>query len=143
MDAKAVLVAVGPLVVVHEAPAEVAADGDAFGDGAVELGEVVAEVHDTVSVVDVAVGGEDVGRRGAVLGDVDLLDVPELGGRAWGSSREPRGRPGARSSSCAGRRRVAGRREIGRLSVGADVERGVDVEADEIEGEPIAFMSAG
>ena len=78
VDAEAVGVAVGPFVVVEQAPEEVAADGDAFGDAAVEVGEVVAEVHDAVGVVDVAVGGEDVGGGGSVFGDVDLFDVPEF-----------------------------------------------------------------
>ena len=57
--------------------------GTPSADGAVELGEVVAEVHDAVGVVDVAVGGEDVGGGGSVFGDVDLFDVPELGDELW------------------------------------------------------------
>ena len=48
VDAEAVGIAVGPFVVVHEAPAEVALDGNALADSAVELSEVVAEVHDAV-----------------------------------------------------------------------------------------------
>jgi hypothetical protein len=57
VDAETIGVAVGPLVVVHEGPAEVAFDGDAFRDSAMKLGDVVAEIHDAVGVVDVAVGG--------------------------------------------------------------------------------------
>src|ERR1700750_133251 len=79
MDAEAIGVTIGPLIVIHEAPAEVAFDGYAFGDAAMKLRQIVAEVHDAVGVVDVAVGGEDVGGGGSVLGDVDLFDSPDLG----------------------------------------------------------------
>src|SRR5579875_3189930 len=79
-DAEALFVAIGPLVVVEEAPKEVALDGNAFGDGALELGEVIAEVHDAVGVVDVTVRGDDVGGGAAVFGDVDRLGMPELVG---------------------------------------------------------------
>src|SRR6266702_5194504 len=83
MDAEAIGVAVSPLVVVHERPAEVALDRDTFGDGAVQMGEVVAEIHDAVGVVDVTIGGEDVRGGASVFGDVDFFDVPELGGVSW------------------------------------------------------------
>ena len=77
-DAEALAVAVGPLVVVEEAPAEIALDGDAFGDGAVELGEIVAQEHGAVGVEDGAVGGELVVGRGAVFGDEDGLRMPDV-----------------------------------------------------------------
>ena len=144
VDAEAVGVAVGPLVVVHQAPAEVAANGNAFGDAAMKLGEVVAEIHDAVGVVDVAIGSEDVGGGGSVLGDVDLFDVPELGGELWATSRGPRDRRGARGSSCAGRR--LGRMDDGEAGggvVGADVGGGVDVEADEVDGAADGFHVGG
>jgi hypothetical protein len=41
--------------------------------------EIVAQEHDAVGVVDDAVGGAHVGRGAAVLGDVDVLHVPDLG----------------------------------------------------------------
>ena len=91
-DAEAFAVAVSPLEVVKEGPEEVALDGDAFRDGALELGEVVAKEHDAVGVVDVAIGGDLVGGGAAVFRDVDLLDVPDVVRRAWGPSRGLPGR---------------------------------------------------
>src|ERR1035438_7101061 len=69
----------GPFEVVEEAPEEVAVNGDALGDAALHLREVVAEVHDAIAVEDTAVGTEDVGGGAAVFGDVDFFDAPNLG----------------------------------------------------------------
>src|SRR3954468_22044038 len=51
VKAESVPVAVGPLEVVHQAPEEVALHGHAVGHGALELTEIVSQVHNTVSVV--------------------------------------------------------------------------------------------
>lgn len=60
VEAEALGVSVVPLEVVEQAPTEVALDGVALGDGAMKLGEVIAQVHDAVGVVDVAVGRKDI-----------------------------------------------------------------------------------
>src|SRR3712207_6294918 len=60
-----------PLEVVLRAPVEVAVDGDSFGGGPVQLPEAGAQEHHPVGVVDVAVVGDNVGGRAAVLGDED------------------------------------------------------------------------
>src|ERR1044072_4020861 len=77
-EAEAVGVTVGPLEVVHQAPEEVAADGDALGRRAAQLREVAAQVRDAVGVVDLAVRRGLVRRGAAVLGDVNLRPTPEL-----------------------------------------------------------------
>src|ERR1035441_593934 len=77
-DSEALVISVGPLVVIQQAPDEVAFDGDALRDGTVELAEVVAQVHDAVAIVDVAIRGERVGGGGAILGDVEFLRLPEI-----------------------------------------------------------------
>ena len=60
-DAEAFVISVGPLVVIEQTPDEVTFHGDALRDGAMELAEVVAQVHHPVAIVDVAIGGERVG----------------------------------------------------------------------------------
>src|SRR4051812_7679449 len=80
MNAEAIGVPVGPLVVVHERPAEVALDGDALRDGALQLGEVITEIHDAVRIVNVSIVGKDVSGGASVFSDVDFFDVPEPGG---------------------------------------------------------------
>ncbi|MCK7532423.1 MAG: hypothetical protein MZV63_16020 [Marinilabiliales bacterium] len=79
MQAETVRVAVGPLEVVHQAPQEVALHGHAIRRRALELRQIVPEVHHPVRVVHAAVGRRDVRRGAAVLGDVDLLLLPDVG----------------------------------------------------------------
>lgn len=75
---EAVAVAVDPLEVVHRAPVEAALERNAFGRGALLPHHAVAQVHHTVVVVDVAVLRNLVGSSAAVLGDEDLLRLPDL-----------------------------------------------------------------
>src|SRR5262249_7202574 len=74
----------GPLKVVHTAPVKVALDRHAVGSGALELGQAGAKKHYAVSVVDHAVRGRDIVGRATVLGDVNLLCVPERLNEFWG-----------------------------------------------------------
>src|SRR6266404_5910271 len=69
VEAESVRVTVGPLEVVHQAPEEVALHGHAVGHGALELTEIIEQVHDAVGVVYLAVRSWDIRRRGAILGD--------------------------------------------------------------------------
>ena len=55
----------------------------AFGGRALQLHQVVAQIHDAVEVVDLAVGSWLVGRGGAVLGDIDSVELPDLCGQPW------------------------------------------------------------
>src|SRR5476649_2041055 len=68
-------VAVGPFEIVQQAPQEIAAHGNPLRRRALELRQVVAQVHYAIDVVDEAVGRRLVGSGGAVLGDVEVLDV--------------------------------------------------------------------
>ena len=52
-------------------------DRHAVGNGPFELGQVVPQEHNAVRVVDSSVLGHEILRRAAVLGDVNLLGLPE------------------------------------------------------------------
>src|SRR3954463_4891848 len=67
-----------PFEIVHQAPEEIAAHRHAFGGGALELGQVVAQIHDAVGFVDLAVGRHDVVAGGAVLADINRVRFPDL-----------------------------------------------------------------
>src|SRR5262249_17423104 len=62
----------GPLKVVHRAPLEVALHRHAVFGRPLELSQVSAEEHDAVGVINLAVVGNDVLRRAAVLGDASF-----------------------------------------------------------------------
>src|SRR5215475_14636322 len=79
VEPESLLEAEDPLEIVHQAPEEIAAHRRAIGDRALELHEIVAQEHDAVEVIDLAVMGDLVVRRGAVLADIDAVDVPYLG----------------------------------------------------------------
>lgn len=66
-----------PFEVVHRAPVEIAFDRYTLGCRALQLGQVGADEHDAVGVVDVAVIGELIFAGAAVLGDENLLRLPE------------------------------------------------------------------
>src|SRR3954468_9497051 len=55
VEPKALVEPEHPFKIVHQAPEEVAAHRYAFGGGALELSEVVAQIHDAVGVVDLAI----------------------------------------------------------------------------------------
>src|SRR6185312_14228573 len=54
VEPEALLEAEDPLEIVHQAPEEIAAHRRAIGDRALQLHQVVAQVHDPVEVVDLA-----------------------------------------------------------------------------------------
>src|SRR5690348_4308978 len=58
IEPEALLEAEDPLEIVHQAPEEIAAHRSALGDGALQLHQVIAQVHDAVEVIDLAVGGD-------------------------------------------------------------------------------------
>ena len=101
--------AVGPLEIVHQAPMEIAAHRHALGRRALQLRQVAAQEHDAVGVVDETVRGRHVGRRAAVLGDVDVAHVPDLGHVA----RPPVERLGADLEPGRIHRRILGRERHG------------------------------
>src|SRR3954470_4884425 len=78
VEPKALVEPEHPFKIVHQAPEEVAAHRYAFGGGALELSEVVAQIHDAVGVVDLAVGRHNVVAGGAVLADIDRVRLPYL-----------------------------------------------------------------
>src|SRR6202000_2032408 len=79
VEAETLLEAEDPLEIVHQAPEKITAYRHALGDPALQLHEVVAQIHDAVEIVDLAVGRDLVLRRCAVLADIDGVDVPDLG----------------------------------------------------------------
>src|SRR6478735_11215317 len=85
IEPEALVETVYPFEIVHQAPKKIATDRHAFGGGALQLPQIVAQIHDAVEVVDLAVGGHLGIRRRAVLADIDGIDVPDLGG----NSRHP------------------------------------------------------
>jgi hypothetical protein len=66
-----------PFKVVHRALLEIAAHPPALGCRALQLRQAVAQVYDLVGVV-VNAAAAGCARRGPVLRDIDLLDVPIL-----------------------------------------------------------------
>src|SRR5690349_4618415 len=78
VESEALFVAEDPFEIVHQAPEEIAADRHALRRRALQLPEIIAQIHDAIEVVDLAVGMKLVFRRGAVLADVDRLDIPDL-----------------------------------------------------------------
>ena len=133
IDAEAFFKSENPFEIVHQAPQEIAANRHALGGGALQLRQVVAQVHDAIEVVDLAVGGEFVGGGGSVLADVDVIDVPDFRRQprhpvnGLGPDPEPLGIHVRERS----RERQHGKP---RLAVGCDhVElRRIDVQADEV-----------
>src|SRR6266516_3375105 len=86
--------AVGPLEIVHQAPMEIAAHRHTLGRRALQLCQIAAQEHDAIGVVDEAFGGWHVGRRAAVLSDVDVACVPSYAA----PSRAPRDRSPTKST---------------------------------------------
>src|SRR5512135_93529 len=78
-DAESLAVALGPLEVVQERPEEIAAQVEAFGHGAVERDQIIAQVLAAVEVEDRAAGGDLVVEGRAILGDVEGPDAEDLG----------------------------------------------------------------
>src|SRR4029450_8288058 len=66
-----------PLEVVHHAPLEIALDRYALRCRPMELRQVVAQKHDAIRVVELSVGGDYLIAGAPVLGDEDLLRLPE------------------------------------------------------------------
>src|SRR5205807_3173079 len=83
VEPEALVEAVDPFEIIHQTPQEIAAHRYALGGGALQLRQIVAQVHDAVEIVDVAVGGDLVVGGRAVLADVDRINVPDF-------RREPR-----------------------------------------------------
>jgi alpha-N-arabinofuranosidase len=77
VNAEALLVAVGPFVVVEQAPEKVALHRIVPGHCAVQVREVIAQEHHSIGVVDSA-GVRDVIRGAAVLRDVDGGRLPQI-----------------------------------------------------------------
>src|SRR6516164_5411270 len=65
VDAEALRVAIGPFEVVEQAPEEVALHRIALSYGAMQMGDVVAQVHHAINVVDAAGGVDHVVGRAA------------------------------------------------------------------------------
>ena len=78
VDAEASLIAVGPLVVVEEAPEKIYAHRNPVGNGALKMNQVIAQIHDAADVEYFSFGSERVDRGGSVLGDVNFLRLPYL-----------------------------------------------------------------
>src|SRR4029079_14471836 len=78
VEPEALFVAEYAFEIVHQAPEEIAADRHALRRRALQMPEIIAQIHDAIEVVDLAVGMKRVFRRGAVLADVDRLDIPDL-----------------------------------------------------------------
>jgi hypothetical protein len=57
VKAEALAIAVRPLVIIEQAPEEITFDGVAFGGGAMQVGEVIAQIHHAVGVLDASARG--------------------------------------------------------------------------------------
>src|SRR6187402_3822958 len=66
-DPEALLIAVGPLVVVQQTPEEVALHRRSLRDAAMELRQVLAQKHDAIGVQNASLAVHHVVRRAAVL----------------------------------------------------------------------------
>src|SRR6516165_8389130 len=123
-----------PFEIVHQTPQEIAAHRRAFRNRALQLRQVVAEEHDAVEIVDMAVGRDLVLGGGAVLGDIDVVGLPDLRRDSW----HPVGglRPDAEPFGIHVRERSGKRQDVEtrRALGGDDVELGrIDVQPDEID----------
>src|SRR6202022_4250378 len=58
VDPKALFKSKNPFEIIHQAPKEVTANWHALGGGALQLRQVVAQVHSRFEVVDSAFGGQ-------------------------------------------------------------------------------------
>src|ERR1700754_4745336 len=130
---KTLLEAVDPFEIIHQAPQEIAAHRHPFGSRALQLRQIIAQVHDAVEIVDVAVGGDFVVGGGAVLADIDRLDFPDF----CGQPRYPVGRLGADPEPIdIHMRERGGKRQHLETRRAVDchhvVLRRIDVQADEI-----------
>jgi hypothetical protein len=56
VDPKALFKSKNPFEIIHQAPKEVTANWHALGGGALQLRQVVAQVHNAIEVVDLAFG---------------------------------------------------------------------------------------
>ncbi len=103
-SAEALFITIRPLEVIHQAPVEIPLYGDAFRRRALQMREIVPEIHDAVEVVDLAVTGRPVGGRCTVLADIDLLDVPDLARHCAAPNTALPARSAASLNPCAGTR---------------------------------------
>jgi hypothetical protein len=133
---EAVAEPVYPLEVVHRAPLlEVPIHRYPVGGRPLELRQAGAKEHDAVGVVDLAVVGQHVVGDAPVLGDKDLLRIPEGLHQLRGPVQRLRahGEPGRGHLGVSlGERNVA---PAGSLVGGQHVDRRlVNVDADEVQG---------
>src|ERR1700751_1283088 len=70
IEPKALLKTKDPFEIVHQAPEEIAAHRRTFGNTALQLSQVIAQKHDAVEVVDLAIGGDLIDSGCAVFRDV-------------------------------------------------------------------------
>ena len=133
MEAEALAVAIGPFVVVEQAPEEIALNRVAFGGGAVHVSQVVAKEHHAVGIFDAAVGSKDIVGGSAVFRDVEGLGLPDFRYVANGPVNSFRAdlKPGGshvRVGGLHGQNLVSGGGSIGAGKAGV-----VDIVADEVE----------
>src|SRR6202045_5447975 len=67
VEPKALFKSKNPFEIIHQAPKEVTANRHALGGAALQLHQVVAQVHNAIEVVDLAFGGGLVGGRRSIL----------------------------------------------------------------------------
>src|SRR5712692_7314784 len=65
--------------IVHQTPRKIPKYGYTLGRRALQLRQIIAQIHDAIHVVDIAVSGWLVAPGRSVLGDIDRLDVPQPG----------------------------------------------------------------
>src|SRR6266550_3580045 len=131
---KALFKSVDPLEIVHQAPQEIAANRHALGSRTLQLREIIAQVHDPIEIIHATIGGQRVGRAGAVLADVDRIKVPDLRRKSWHPVDRFRADPEPIDAHV---RKRSGKRQNfePRRAVGCDdvVLRCVNVQANEID----------
>src|SRR5208282_4576272 len=78
MNAEALTVPITPFEIIEQAPEEISLDGVAFRHGAMDVGDMISEVHHSICIFDFAGGVGHVVRSAAVFSDEDRLWAPEV-----------------------------------------------------------------